>query len=520
VSIAVTTSNQVGSSRRRGRDARRTSRAQETATALGAIRPGLPGGAFNPLQPDEIERIHNTALDILENIGFGEATASGRKILTSAGAIEGADGRIRFPRSLVEDVIAGAKRNFFLFGKSPERDIHPVGKNVYFATAGAAVHVVDPMRREYRPSTLADLYDAVRVADAMENIHLIQRPLVARDLVDPLLLDVNTAYVGLVGTSKHFGTSFSDRASVEAVVPMLHAVAGSPEAWRARPFVSASCCFVVPPLKFAEDACSAMEAAVEADIPVLLLSAGQAGATSPAPLAGAVALATAEVLAGLVYVNAIKPGAVAIMGAWPFVSDLRTGAMSGGSAEQGLLSSACGQMAHYYGIPAGAPAGMTDSKLPDLQAGLERGMTAVMAGLAGVNIIYESAGMYASLLGFSPDSLVIDNDILGATLRAVRGIEVTEDNLSLDSIARVCLEGPGHFLGDEQTLNVMKSEYVYPDLGDRTSPKEWEEGGRSDLLQRAIARRQEILAAPARYHIPPDVDAQLRRMADIRLPKA
>ena len=146
-------------------------------------------------------------------------------------------------------------------------------------------------------------------------------------------------------------------------------IAGGEDKWRARPFVSQSNCFVVPPLKFATDACRCLEVAVRGGMPVLLLSAGQAGATAPASLAGAIVQEVAEVLAGLVYVNAIKPGAVAIFGTWPFVSDLRTGAMSGGSPEQALLSAACGQMAHFYDLTGGTASGMSDSKIPDAQAG-------------------------------------------------------------------------------------------------------------------------------------------------------
>ena len=116
-----------------------------------------------------------------------------------------------------------------------------------------------------------------------------------------------------------------------------------------------SCCFVVPPLKFAADACRCLEAAVRAGMPVLLLAAGQAGATSPAALAGAVVQEVAEVLAGLVYVNLISPGHPAIFGPWPFVSDLRTGAMSGGSGEQALLTAACAQMGQFYDLPTGVP---------------------------------------------------------------------------------------------------------------------------------------------------------------------
>ena len=506
--------------RRGGRLAKQASRSAETALSLGAIRAGLPGGAYKPLSLQDIEAIHATALEILETIGFAQAIPTGAEAMIRAGAVMGEDGRIRFPRALVEDTIARANRDFTLFGKIPDADIHPRGTNVHFATAGAAVHMVDLETRSYRESTLRDLYDAVRLADALDNIHLIQRPLVARDIADTVDFDVNTAYVGLVGTRKHYGTSFSNAESVPKTLELAHMVAGGEEAWRARPFLSMSCCFVVPPLKFAEDACAAMEAAIHGGMPILLLSAGQAGATAPAPLAGAVAQAVAEVLGGLVYVNAVRPGHPAIFGPWPFVSDLRSGAMSGGSGEQGLLSAACAQMGQFYRLPCGSAAGMTDAKLPDMQAGYERGMTAVMAGAAGLNIVYEAAGMYASLLGFSLDSMIIDNDCLGAAMRVVRGIEVNEDTLSLDTIRSVCLDGPGHYLGHTQTLAVMQTEYLYPEIGDRTSPKEWEERGRPDLLEQAIARRKAILESHYPAHVTPDLDARLRAAANILLPRS
>jgi len=300
---------------------------------------------------------------------------------------------------------------------------------------------------------------------------------------------------------------------------MLHMVAGGEDKWRERPFVSMSCCFVVPPLKFAEDACACLEAAVHGGMPVLLLSAGQAGATSPAALAGAVVLQVAECLAGLAYVNAIKPGAVAIMGSWPFVSDLRTGAMSGGSPEQALLTAACAQMMHFYDLTGGLPAGMKDSKVPDAQAGAENAYTNVIAGVAGTNMVYESLGMHASLLSSCLESYVIDNDNLGASMRIVRGIDVTDESLSVEVIRQVCMEGPGHFLGSSQTLDLMQREYVYPEVGDRTSPKEWKERGSTDVVTKARARVKEILSSHYPAHIPADIDAAVRAQSDIKLPR-
>ena len=168
--------------------------------------------------------------------------------------------------------------------------------------------------------------------------------------------------------------------------------------------------------------------------------------------------------------------------------------MSGGSAEQALLTSACAQMAQFYDLPGGSAAGMADSKLPDIQSGYEKGITNVMAGLSGLNLVYESAGMHASLLGFCLESLIIDNDMLGQCLRCVRGIEVTDEALSIDTIAEVCLNGPGHYLGDPQTLSLMQTEYIYPAVADRTSPKEWAEIGKPDLIQKAIERKNRILS--------------------------
>jgi trimethylamine--corrinoid protein Co-methyltransferase len=295
---------------------------------------------------------------------------------------------------------------------------------------------------------------------------------------------------------------------------LIHMVAGGEEAWRARPFVSNSNCFVVPPMKFAEESCITMEACIRAGMPMLLLSAGQAGATAPAPIALAIVQAVAECLAGVVYVNAIRPGAPAIFGTWPFVSDLRTGAMSGGSAEQALLTAGCAQMHRFYGLPGGAASGISDSKLPDMQAGWEQGITNVLAGLAGLNMCYEAVGMHASLLGFCHESLVLGDDLLGQAMRCVRGIEVTEDKVSIEAMKEVCLGGPGHYLGSEQTLGLMQTEYVYPAVGNRMSPKEWKEAGQPMLLDKARARKEAIWAKAGNC-VAPEVDAAIRSQFNI-----
>lgn len=493
-----------------GRQARRAARAAPLAEAAKPVRPGHSGGRYRPLSPGEVEAVVDNAFRILDQVGFADATPHCIEVCTAAGAVLGDDGRLCMPRGLVEKTLQQARRNLVLHARDPRHDLDLSGARVHFSTAGAAVQAADPENNLYRESRAQDLYDMARIADACEHIHMFQRTCVPRDIVDNYALDINTLYCCLMGTGKHVGSSWTLPEHLEKSFEMLHTVAGSEAAWRARPFVSQSNCFVVPPMKFAADAMECLRVAVEGGMPVLLLSAGQAGATAPAYLAGTVSQAWAECLGGLVYVNAIEPGAPAILGAWPFVSDLRTGAMSGGSPEQGLLSAACAQVGNHLDLPFGTACGMSDAKFPDFQAGAERSGNVLSAALSGANVVYEAAGMYASLLSVCPESLLLDNDVLGVIGRSVRGIEVNSRTLSFDEIEQVCAGGEGHYLGSGNTLKVMQSEYVYPDFSDRSSPTEWEELGKPVQLERARAKKSEILGGPAPDHVSEEIDARLR----------
>jgi trimethylamine--corrinoid protein Co-methyltransferase len=502
-----------------GRSARRASRAAPLDKALRPVRPGQEGGYLKILSDADIERIHEAALRALEEIGLCDAPESGVKYLTSVGCIAGDDGRVRFPRHVVEKALETACRDITLYSRDGENDLHLNGNRVHFGTAGAAVSVVDVEGREYRHSTVQDLHDAAKIVDTLEHVHFLQRPMVCRDIEDNKEMDLNTIYASCSGTTKHIGTSFTEPDFVEDALKMLHMIAGGEEAWRAKPFMSNSNCFVVPPMKFATESCEVMEKCIEGGMPVLLLSAGMAGATAPSTVAGAIVQAVAECLAGLVYVNAIKPGYPAIFGTWPFGLDLRSGAMTGGSGEQALLTVGCAQMHNYYGLPGGAASGMTDAKLPDMQAGWEQMCSNVLSGVAGLNMVYESVGMHASLLGFCMESLILGDDMIGHAQRVLRGIEVDDTTLALDQMAEVCLGGPGHYLGTDETLSRMEKDYVYPSLGDRTSPKEWAEIGKPDLNKKATARKEEILSQPSKAALDPALDAAIREAFRIHLPK-
>ncbi|KIN72894.1 trimethylamine methyltransferase family protein [Sulfitobacter guttiformis] len=500
-----------------GRAARRAARATALPDNLRPVRAGLEGGQYKPLSDGDVLKIHHAALNALDTIGLADAPASGIAYLTGAGAILGDDGRIRFPSALVEDALARANRSITLMSRDGRNDLDLSGTRVHYGTAGAAVHLVDVDGQHYRDCGVQDLHDAAKIVDVLDNVHFCQRPMVCRDIPDNMEMDYNSIFACVAGTTKHVGTSFTDPAFVAPAMEMLHMIAGGEDKWRERPFVSNSNCFVVPPMKFATESCLVMEECIKHGMPVLLLSAGMAGATAPSTVAGAIVQAVAECLAGLVYVTAVKPGHPVIFGTWPFGLDLRTGAMTGGSGEQALLTAGCAQMHNFYDLPGGAAAGIADSKLPDMQAGWETMCSNVMAGLSGCNMIYEAAGMHASLLGFCHESLILGDDVIGQALRCVRGIEVNDETLALDQIAQVCMGGPGHYLGTAGTLSRMQSDHCYPSYGNRMSPKEWVEKEKPDLLTTATARKHEILGTASAAALDPALDRAIRAKFNIHL---
>lgn len=479
----------------------------------------MVGGRYQPLTRPEIERIHATVLDVMEQIGFADATPSMIELVTAAGGWLDDEGRLRYPRSLVEDVIARAPRSFVLPGQDPAHDIELGGGRVHTGTAGAAPLILDFETGRHRPTTVVDVYDIARLVDTLEHIHLYWRSVVARDMPTWPAMDLNTTYACMQGTTKHICSSFVDGASVRTAVAMLDMRLGGEGEFRKRPFCSVACTFVVPPLRFARDSCDALEAAVRAGMAVGMLSAPQAGATSPVTLAGTIVQTVAECLAGLVFAFLIDPDCRAHLGTWPFVSDLRTGAMTGGSPENGLLVAGCAQMAAFYDLPASVAAGMTDSKVPDAQSGSEKAYTVTMAANAGSTLITEAAGMQASLMSTALEAYVIDDDMLAAVQRSVRGIEVTDETLAFDMIRDV-VHGDGHYLGHPQTLDRMRRDFVYPAVGDRSSPDVWEEGGALDVRERARYRVREILGTHYPTHVGREVDDRIRGAFDILLPRS
>jgi len=489
----------------------------ENEIVLPVVTKGMVGGKYKPLSDHEIEQIHQTTLDVLENIGMTNPLPQFKEVALEQGCNFTDQGRLCFPRSLVEDVIARAGRDFVMYGRDPKHDVEMSDKKVHLYGGGEAVTILDLGATTYRPSTINDVYDIARVVDYLDNIHSYSRLVVATEFTDLLKTDINTAYASVVGTTKHTALTFASDKHVKPTIEMLEMIAGGEGKFLERPFCHGGGCTVVSPLRYGTDNCEVAIASIEMNAPVWVVIAPQSGATAPAALAGSLVQVFAETLASLLLIDLIKPGHPVVFGPWPFVTDLRTGSFSGGSGEEALMMAASAQISNHYDLASSVGAGMTDSKLPDAQAGYEKGITIAMAALAGCNNVSESSGMMASLMGCSYESLVIDNDMLGMIMRVVRGIEVNEETLSYRAI-KDTVEGEGHFLRDPQTLSLMKTEYLYPSLADRSTQEEWQNEGSPDIRQRAEKKAREILNSHYPVYIDEKIDKKVRDNFPIEIP--
>jgi trimethylamine--corrinoid protein Co-methyltransferase len=501
--------------RERGRERRRAQDLQ--AHKPNVVPPGLAGGQYKPLTDEQVRRIFDAALTVLEQTGIEVMPSNCREVWRAGGArIDEARNRVFIPRALAQEGLRRAAHEVTLCGQSPEYDMALGGTRVYLGTGGAAVKILD-LNGAVRPTRLQDLFDIGRLVTALDNIHFYLRPVVARDI--PVeALDLNTYYTALAATPKHvMGNCFSPQ-TVREVVRLAACIAGSDEALRARPFISFTNCWTVSPLRYAPETVETLDEIVRQGMPIAISSAPQAGATSPVTLAGTLVQLTAEQLSGITYINLMRPGHPILSGYVPSVADLRTGSFSGGSPEFALMNAAAAQLTQFMGVPVYNSSAISDSKVPDVQAGYEKGISTATAALAGANYIHHSAGFLESMLTVAYEQYVIDDDINGSVMRLVRGIEVTDEALAVDVIQAVC-NGEGHFLGHPQTLNLMNSEYYYPHTGDRATRESWEQAGALDMRERARRKARDLLTTHWPTHLSAELDARLRAEFNLLLPR-
>ena len=479
---------------------------------------GSDGTQYRPLSQQQVETIHEAALTILENTGitYEQGLSETVDMLETAGAtVDRGAARVRLPRELIGEQVAKAPSEVTFYGRNEEHDLTLGGDRVYMGTGGTAVTILDLKTGAARPTRVRDIYDIGRIVDRLDNIHFYMRPVVPQDI--PLeAYDVNSFYACMRATPKHVMAGCNFLEGFGQMFEMAGMIAGSKEKLIERPFISTSACFAISPLKLCTDSTRIMQAAIRQRIPVALSSAPMAGSTAPMTMAGQLAQLHAEELCGITICQLTNPGAPLLYGGIPGAANLSSMEYSGGLVECGMMNAAIHQMAHHVGVPNYNSAALSDAKLPDIQAGWEKGLTLLLAAMGGSNYVHHAAGMLESMLGVAYEQYIIDDEIIGNAMKALQGITVDDDHLALEVIDQV---GPGgNFLTADHTLEHIRSEFFQGNgVADRNNRERWENEGALDARARARQMARDWLAEPERPWIAEDLDRRIREKFEIFL---
>jgi trimethylamine--corrinoid protein Co-methyltransferase len=479
---------------------------------------GLSGGQYKPLSLNQIEILHGAALSILEKTGmiFEPGLEDVAELLESNGAILDMENRIfRFPPGMVTEVISKAPEKFVLYGRKKENDLCLSKDKVHLGTGGAAIKILDLDTGAIRPTTLADLEMVSRLVDQLENIHFLVRPCIPTD-IDEADYDINMYYACLSATTKHVMSGVNNEKGLADVINMASLIAGGEEKLKARPFISVITSFAISPLKLCTQSTRIMRAAVKERIPVALSCAPMAGSTSPLTMAGTLAQMHAEQLAGITICQLTNPGAPILYGGIPGRANLKTMGYQGGAVECGIMNAAVHQLSDYIKIPNYNSSGLTDSKIPDGQAGYEKAFTTLLAAMGGSNYVHHAAGMLESMLTIAHEQFVIDDEIIGNACKVLQGINCDEEHLALDVIEEV---GPGgNYIMSPHTMEHLYSEYYMGNgVTDQKSRANWEKDGSPDIRERARKIARSILDELSENKIPEDIDQEIRKKFNILL---
>jgi trimethylamine--corrinoid protein Co-methyltransferase len=480
---------------------------------------GLSGGIYKPLSENDVDVIHEASLEILEKTGFSYESGLGETLamLANAGAsVDRKNDRVYFPRDLILEQTAKAPAQLVLYSRDGQYDLNLSADRVHLGTGGAAIKILDLETGDPRPSTLNDLYLLGRLVDRLKNIHFFLRPCIPTDISESEY-DVNIFYACLKSTAKHVMSGVNDVSGLHRMIDLAAMVAGGKAQLQARPFVSVITSFAISPLKLCTQSTLIMQEAIRNRIPVALSAAPMSGSTSPITMAGTLAQLHAEQMAGICICQLTDPGAPLLYGGIPGRANLSSMGYLGGAVECGMMNAAIHQLANHIRVPNYNSSGLTDSKIPDAQAGWEKAATTLLAAMGGSNFVHHAAGMLESMLTVAYEQYVIDDEIIGMCGKVLEGIEVDPEHLALDVIEAV---GPGgNFMLADHTVDHLRSEYYLGNgVADQKNREQWETDSALDARARGRQIAKKILADKEQSYIPPDVDQVIRDKFNILLP--
>ena len=446
---------------------------------------------FQLLDQALIDRIVDEALQLLGSPGIKVEEPEAIRILaTAGGSVDGE--RVAIPEAMVRRALDTVPRSFDLFDRAGHPAVRYGTGAVHFDPGSSGVAVLDPETLDTRQSMAADLARLTRVADALPAYDAVSTAIVAHD-VPTEIGDLYRLFVVLCNSSKPVVTGAFTPHGSAVMIDLLALDAGGRDALRERPRAVFDVC-PSPPLTWSEFACRNVMDLGRAGVPAELISMPLAGVASPVTLIGSIVQHAAETLAGIVLHQLAAPGAPIVWGGAPTIVDMRTGSTPMGAIETAMIDAGYAAVGRSLGLPTHGYLGATDSKVVDAQAGLESGMTALVGGLAGIDMI-SGAGMLDFLLAQSPEKLVIDADMIGMVQRLLRGIGTPTETLATGFFEQA---GPeGRFLELEDTRRLFRAEQFLPSkVIDRNSRRAWADAGAHDAFGRARIRVAELVAEP------------------------
>jgi trimethylamine--corrinoid protein Co-methyltransferase len=463
------------------------------------------------LDPAEPALLVEEAIAVLESVGVRVDSAPGRTLLLD-GRAEAAGDRIRIPERLVRDALVTVPHEIHLFDREGGPAAELAGDIVNFDPGSAAIHILDSATGKRREALTADVVALTRLVDGLPHYAVQSTALLAAD-VPSEVGDRYRLYLALRHGKKPVVTGTFRADGLAPMQAMLEAARGGAAALAARPLAVFDCC-PSPPLAWSDLTCRALLACARARIPANLISMPLAGATAPVTLRESVVQHAAESLSGIVLHQLAGPGAPICWGGAPAAFDMRHGTTPMGSMETMLLNLANAQVGKHLDLPVHGYLALSDAKGPDYQAGMETGMGAVLAALAGVNLV-SGPGILDYILTQSPEKLVLDHEACGMALRLVRGI-ARHAGETLPLFAD--LVRTGEFLSHQHTRAHWKEELTVPSaVIDRDTWADWEARGSHDAAARA---RQEVTRRLSRDTGSPASEALAAELDRIMLAEA
>ncbi len=462
---------------------------------------------FEVLSRPEIDQIKQATLEVLEQAGIKVEVKKMRQILADLGcAVDEKTRVVKFPPRVVETYVGKAPREFTLCGNDRDLTWKISPETRVWGGLGTAVNMYDLQTGTYGPATMDDLRRHLIILDSLEHVQSNQMDIWPSDI--PMqTIPVEAIRTWAMNCKKSFGMGAYGVMPTRDMMEMLLIVMGGKDKIKdTHPYMTIV--NTVSPLSSAQIQLEGLMILAEYGQPAIFSPEAMAGTTAPITLAGLLIQHSAEVLAHIVMAQAVNPGTPVLFGTVSTIAEMRRGTVALGSVETGLISAAIAQIAHSYNIPCRGVAGGTESKLLDLQCGVERARTMQMAAMGGVNYI-TCVGTIESTTAGAHELTVIDDELIGSIERAIRGIEVNETTKAVEIIKKV---GPGgDYLMQEHTQKYFRTEHFIPSLCDRDKRDIWEKAGKKDMVGRA---REKALAVLAK-HTPKDLDpAVMKGMND------